>query len=122
MVQDQGCRRVGLIRDVFEEYQRLDSKWTGRLKRHFENFGRPGTTMPREHFNSEGRYPTGGKQSREVMIYAFKAFQCRIYGPMVPIKGFPTFVGFEFDMKKTDRADQALLRRVARRFGQFGQD
>jgi hypothetical protein len=42
-------------------------------------------------------------------------YQCRIYGVTVQLKGVATFVGMEIVTdKKTDRADQSLLRRVAR--------
>ena len=70
--------------------------------------------MPQEHFKSEGRFPTGGKPSRNVHVFVFKAYQCRIYGVTVPLNGIETFVGMEIVNKKEDDADQALLLRIAR--------
>jgi hypothetical protein len=120
MVQQTGSRRVGLLTEVHAQFEALEVRWKRKLERHFKHYGIPGTTMPKEHFNSEGRHPTGGPRSKEVHIYAFKAFQCRIYGVVVPIRGFPTFAGLELvNDKKKNRADQDLLRRVARRFGQY---
>lgn len=116
MVQASGAKHVGLLRRVNKEFENLEDQWLGRLKRHFRNFGLPGA-MPPEHFKVEGRFPTGGARSINLQICAFKAFQIRIYGPVIPIDGVATFAGLEMITdKKTDRADQELLRRVARKF------
>ena len=87
MVQNTGLRHVGLLPNVNELFLKLDEKWRNRLKRHFTHFGMLGMTLPREHFNFEGRHPTGGPRSQDVAVYAFKAFQCRIYGVTVDVGG-----------------------------------
>jgi hypothetical protein len=117
MVQNAGCRRVGLLPAVEKVFRSrsVEERYRKRLERYFGNYGIPGTTMPQEHFKSEGRFPTGGKPSRDVHVFVFKAYQCRIYGVALPIKGVETFVGMEIVTdKKQDDADQGLLRRVAR--------
>ncbi len=117
MVPNTGCRRVGLLSAVDKVFRsrRLDKRYRKRLERYFKNYGIPGTTMPQEHFKSEGRFPTGGRPSRDVHVFVFKAYQCRIYGVTVPLKGVETFIGMEIVTdKKTDVADQELLQRVAR--------
>ena len=120
MVQSSGHKHVGLMPDVYKVYVGLDKRWRSKLERHFRNFGIPGTTMPKEHFNSEGRHPTGGKQSKEVQVCAFKAFQHRIYGVVVGIKNVETFVGLKIvEDKKRDRADQELLKRIAQNIGPY---
>lgn len=120
MVQAQGFRHVGLLRRVHADFERLEDRWLGRLRRHFQNFGSRDAVLPPEHFKAEGRFPTGGAQSHDVLIYAFKAFQVRLYGPVIPLSDVATFVGIELVTdKKTDKANQELLRRVARRLGQY---
>ena len=116
MVQNTGCRRVGLLPAVEKAFRSrsVEERYRKRLERHFRNYGIPGTTMPQEHFKSEGRFPTGGKPSRNVHVFVFKAYQCRIYGVTVPLTGIETFVGMEIVNKKEDDADQALLLRIAR--------
>jgi hypothetical protein len=116
MVQQTGYRWVGLMSDVNREFQRLDKRWRSKLERHFRNYGIQGTTMPQEQFKSEGRFPTGGPESQMLQVYAFKAFQHRIYGATISLEGRETFVGMELVTKKQDKADQELLRRVAQRF------
>lgn len=115
MVQETGRRRVGLLPDVHEVFCELETRWRVRFERYFTTFGTPGLILPPEHFKPEGRFPTGGPKSRDVMVSVFKAYQCRIYGVTVQLNAVATFVGMEIvTNKKTDRADQELLRRVAR--------
>ncbi len=86
------------------------------MLRHFTNYGIPGITLPPEQFKSEGRYPTGGPQSKDVQVFVFKAFQCRIYGVTTTFQGVETFVGLEIlTNKKTDRVSDAFLRGIARK-------
>jgi hypothetical protein len=118
LVHEVGCRHVGLWPDAHAEFQKLDERKRGRLTRIFANFG-TGLPLPSEQFNNEGRYPTGGKQSKEILIQAFKVWQFRIYGTMVTFDKTPTFVGMSTDWKKQNNADQALLRRTARMFSEF---
>jgi hypothetical protein len=120
MVQQTGYRRVGLLNDVYRRFEKLEERWKSKFKNHFKNYGIPNTVMPREHFNTEGRFGTGGSQSRNVQLFAFKAFQHRLYGVTVPFQGFETFVGLELITdKKTNKADQELLKRVAKKFGTY---
>jgi hypothetical protein len=119
MVQDAGCRRVGLLRSVFDEFTRLEERWQSRLKRCFHQYGVPGARLPPEQFRAEGRSPLGRPGAGDVQVFVFKAFQCRIYGVTVQMNGVHTFVGMEMAIKKTDRADEALLRRVAQNSRRF---
>ena len=120
MIQDTGQRRVGMLPKAHEEFMACDERWRKKLERHFRNYGVPGTSMPHEHFNSEGRYPTGGPQSRNVQVCAFKAFQHRVYGVVMAVRSFETFVGLKVvEDKKRNRADQELLARVAKSFAPY---
>jgi hypothetical protein len=116
MVQTTGCRRVGLIPAVHREFCELERKFKSRLERHFKNYGVPRTTLPPEHFKSQGRFSTGGLAPKNVQIFVFKAFQIRIYGVTVPVCGVETFIGLEIiSDKKRDRVEAEFLQRVAKK-------
>lgn len=120
MVQQTGHRRVGLLRDVHRQFEQLEDRWKRKFENHFKNYGIPNTRMPQEHFNSEGRFGTGGPQSKNIQLFAFKAFQHQIYGVTIPYEGFETFVGLKLITdKKTNKADQRLLKRVAEGFAPY---
>lgn len=119
MIQNTGCRRVGLLPDVYAEFLKIEERQRRKLERHFRNYGIPGTTMTKEHFNSEGRHSIGDARGKDVPVCVFKAFQDRVYGVVTDVRGIETFVGLKVAKKKTDKADQALLARVARTFGPY---
>src|SRR5438477_2019179 len=106
MVQETGCRRVGLLRAVKKDFERIEKRFRLKLLQHFDHYGIPGTTMPDEHFKSEGHFPSGGQPPKNVHVFVFKAFQCRIYGITKTIEQIETFIGMEIDKKKSNRADQ----------------
>ena len=119
MVQDDGCRRVGFLPDAHVDFLAIEERQRKKLERHFRNYGVPGTSMTREHFNSEGRHSIGDVRGKSVHVCVFKAFQDRVYGVVTDVHGVETFVGVKVARKKTDRADQALLARVARSFAPY---
>jgi hypothetical protein len=114
MVQDTGCRWVGLLPDVSVAFDDLEARWRGRFQASFEKYGIRGAILSPESFMLEGRFPTGGPRSKVVAVYAFKAYQTRIYGVLAPLKGVGTFVGMALKTdKKRNKADQGLMARVA---------
>lgn len=113
--QVTGSRRVKLTVEASADFDRVEERRRTKLETHFENFGKPGTTLPEEAFVSEGRFPTGRSDIREVQVFVFKAFQTRLYGVRLHIDNCDTFIGFEMDKKKRNRADQKLLKRVAKK-------
>jgi len=70
-------------------------------------------------FKFQERLTTGGQAGAKVAIYAFKAYQLRVYGGYVPGKG-DEFVCTEIEVtKKQDEADRKVLERSARYLGEF---
>lgn len=70
-----------------------------------------------EQFKSEGRFSTGGPQSKKIMVYVGKSYQLRVYGcwnDELPRR----FECPEAVIKKKNRADQEVLQRVAHNFGE----
>ena len=109
------CTIVAL-RKVVKAYRALDHKRRGRLDRILKNFcDHDPRDLPQEQFTSEDRKSTGGKPAKEVMVYAFKVWQFRMYGVNAPISGKCRFVATEVDTdKKRDKADPQLLAAAAR--------
>jgi hypothetical protein len=70
-----------------------------------------------EQFKSEGRFSTGGPQSKKIMVYVGKSYQLRVYGCWndEPSRRFECP---EAVIKKKNRADQEVLQRVAHNFGE----
>lgn len=62
---------------------------------------------------NEGRYPVGGKN---LMVWAFKNYQLRVYGVEGSVRGKRAFFASEVEpRKKRDGADKAQLQRAAER-------
>lgn len=114
IVRDGPERRVMLSAEVLEGYAEI-GKATDRfnvsrrrsLDRLFERFCDVAKhNNNREQFVKEGNF---GKDDEAV--WAFKAFQFRVYGSSFQIDGKETFVCVTYDpAKKQNRADQVLLR------------
>lgn len=110
---------VSMLQRVHEEYEKILPEWKAKFDVAFKMF-EIGAALPRERFNSEGRHPTGGKGSVDVLIVAFKAHQHRLYGVVIENDGKKTFVGMELVTdKKKNKADQSLLKRIAKKYGDF---
>ena len=71
-----------------------------------------------EQFRREGKFSTGGKESKEIAVYAVKAHQIRVYGGFLNLNGRRTFLGVEAARKRKNKADQAQLKRVAVALGE----
>lgn len=90
-----------------------------RCEKIMEFYGRDGPmNLTPDKFRNEGRFHTGGKRGKMIMISAFKASQVRVYGGKIP--KVDCFICTEIDpAKKQDKADEAKLRRAARKLGRF---
>ena len=94
---------------------RLDTARIGRSLDHLSEQG-PGD-LNEQQFKAEGRFPTGDKAGKKVMVYVAKAFQLRVYGCWSD--GPPRrLMCPEGAIKKTNKADQEQLKRVAHCVGE----
>lgn len=90
----------------------------GRYFTEFSNYVDYFRRMGQDQFKKEGNFPDGHGGS--IAVWAFKAFQWRLYGGMGDVAGRRCFVGVAVDSdKKRDRADQELLKTAAKRLGEF---
>ena len=87
----------------------------GKVVQAFANDGRH--VLDETSFKGEGRYPTGIKGGSSEMVFAFKAYQARLYGCIDEAR--KAFVCLNFDQKKSNKANQDLLRDTAKGFGTY---
>lgn len=71
-----------------------------------------------EQFKFEGRFPSGRKRGGEQPVYVAKSDQVRIYGGPIVVGGKTILLFVEPATKKRNKADQALLKRVAKSLGE----
>ena len=111
--------KIYMTREVFETYDKLEAKWRARCEKNMEFYGRHGPqNLSKDKFRSEDRFHTGGRSGKEIMIYAFKAYQVRLYGGKIP--NVNCFICTEIDpAKKQDKADEDKLKRAARKLGRY---
>lgn len=117
LASGDACNIVALP-DVNAAIERLDDQRRRRLRFIMEKATEFGPrNMPPDQFKSEGRFPIGDRQGTQVMVFAFKVWQFRVYAAEKHIGGKRTFVCTEVDVaKKKDRADRALLGKAATNF------
>jgi hypothetical protein len=74
--------------------------------------------LDKTKFRFEDRLPAGDRRGTQVAIYAFKAWQLRVYGGMSGDES--EFICTEIDSsKKADSADQNKLKRAAKKLGTY---
>lgn len=114
VVRDGAHRRVMLSNEVWTEYDaigklkdRLPVTQRRSLDRLFERF-----CDVAAHNNNEQQFVKEGNFGPDdEAVWAFKAFQFRVYGASLRIDGKETFVGVKHDpSKKQNRANQVLLK------------
>lgn len=108
----KGCSK--LWRELYAQRADLAIKQQVQLTRFTKTYCENGREyLTPEQFKREGRFPDG--RGTKIDVYVFKPFKWRLYGIIFDLDGKPAFVGLEIDPeKKQDKADQALLKRVAK--------
>lgn len=111
---------VWLYDDAYEQYEKLCNqndknsiKERATLARYFPRFAEMGPSgFQGEMLKSQGRFPDD--DGKQIQIYAFKAYQFRIYGVVEDHFGKPSFVGTTSDpSKKSNQADKGKLKKAA---------
>lgn len=90
-----------------------------RTKRYLIEFAENGQeNLNEQQVKNEGRYPSGGKNSRLVQVFAFKGAQLRIYCGTVEKNG-KQLLCVEATKKKQNKANLAQLQRIAKKVGKI---
>lgn len=109
---------VWLSKKAVKAIRKSPSKDRGRMSKILEHLSDYGPADLKDtQYKAERRLPTGGKNSKNVMVNVCKSYQLRVYGCWED--GPPRqFMCTEAIIKKTNKADIELLKRVAQRFGE----
>ncbi|WP_141402124.1 hypothetical protein [Rhizobium subbaraonis] len=109
---------VYMTRAVAKRFEKVDVKARARCLQWMKRFADDGHEFLDEtKLKHEGRHSTGDKSGTKVAVWAFKAWQLRIYGGLV---GEKTFICTEIDdSKKRDAADQSLFGAAARKLSDY---
>ena len=101
---------------VLETFKDAPPEDRGRMERILDHLCEDGPKdLNNQQFKPEARHTCSG--GKKAMVYVAKSYQLRIYGCFQ--KGPPrAFVCPEGVFKKTDKADQKLLKRVAKKVGE----
>ena len=113
---------IRLAPDVYAAYRQaicgngeIETKRRVQLDRYFREFCDHEYFFRRlsdQKFKNEGNFPVG--KGCQVTVWAFKAWQWRLYGAILQVNGTRCFVGVNVDPnKKQDKADRKLLRDTA---------
>lgn len=70
-------------------------------------------------FVREEKFPSGQPGMSDIAVYAAKSWQLRVYGKLIRINGDSVFMCPEGTIKRTNRADQDQLARVAKVLGKY---
>lgn len=112
---------VWMTPKVRKAFGKAEARFRARCERVMQRFAEkgPGAFVDDTKFKFQERLSTGGQQGAKVAIYAFKAYQLRVYGGYVPGRG-GEFVCTEIELtKKQDEVARKVLERAARRLGEF---
>lgn len=113
-----GSRDVKSGLEGLAAHKGKDVRKVGQILKRIADFGTH-HLQNKEQLRLEGRFPNGKKDGGRVAVWAVKSHQVRVYGGTVNIKGRAVFLCVEHAQKKTDKADQKQLERVARVLGEF---
>lgn len=110
---------VWMTPKVRKAFGKAEARFRARCEKLMKRFAARGPEVLIEtQFKFQERLTTGGQKGAKVAIYAFKAYQLRVYGGYVP--GKVEFVCTEIEVtKKQDEADRKVLERSARHLGEF---
>lgn len=110
--------RVSMTPHVHKQYQRADAKARARCEKWMRFFAEDGHEyLDDKKLKHEGKFPSGKPGGTDLAIWAFKAWQLRVYGGVV---NGNHFIATEIDIaKKQDAADQAALKSAAKKLAEF---
>lgn len=109
--------KVLMTAQVNKQLKKADRKQIARCQIWMKKFCDDGFDfLTPEQLKHEGKFSVGDRKGTYVAIYAFKAWQLRIYGAVVG----NLFIATEVDIaKKQDHADRETLEAAARKLAEY---
>ncbi|ANH06258.1 hypothetical protein [Shinella sp. HZN7] len=110
--------RVFMTKGVAKRFDKTDAKERARCRAWMMRFAEDGHELLDDtKLKNEGHFSTGDKAGTKVAVWAFKAWQLRVYGGVVPGN---IFVCTEIDdSKKQNSADRDLLKAAAKKLAPY---
>lgn len=110
--------RVMMTTSVAKQFGKVDAKERARCQKWMKFFADEGfDLLDDQKLKHEGKFSSGHKSGTKVPIWAFKAWQLRVYGSLV---GGNVFVATEIDPRKQQNAaDQGKLEAAAKKIVPF---
>lgn len=109
--------KVWMTPQVAKHLRKADVKQLARCQFWMKKFAEDGFEfLTPEQLKHEGKFSVGDKRGTQVAIYAFKAWQLRIYGALVGDR----FIATDADIaKKQDQASRDTLEAAARKLADY---
>ncbi|WP_193184176.1 hypothetical protein [Nisaea sediminum] len=108
---------VWLTKQVSKNLEKASPKDRARCLKYmgfFANDGLEYLHLDDTKFKKQGDFSNGKPDGKKIPVFAFKAYQLRIYGSFLP---GGDFVGTEIDTgKKQDQANKSKLKAAAKKF------
>jgi hypothetical protein len=110
---------VWMTPKVSKRFEKAEPQYRARCLKLMAAYAERGPEiLTPQQFKHQGRFGTGDGKGTKVAICAFKDFQLRVYGGLIP--GSTEFVCTEIEVtKKKDQANPETLERAAAYLGQF---
>lgn len=109
---------VYMTRGVAKRFDKVAAKDRARCRAWMQRFADDGyENLDNTKLKNEGQFSTGDRSGTKVTVWAFKAWQLRVYGGVV--RG-SLFVCTEIDdSKKQDAANRDLLKSAAQKLASY---
>ena len=118
LVADGPYCEIWMSDDALKIYQQAPANYRARAERIMEVLVSEGPEiLTTKQFNTEGRHPAGNLDGKKMAVFAIKSYQLRVYGGWVRYDSL-VFECPEATIKKQQTADQAQLKRVAKKVGE----
>ncbi|KAB2708307.1 hypothetical protein [Brucella intermedia] len=109
--------KVFFTRQVDKQFAKADANQRARIRKWMQFFADDGhELLDTGKFKHEGKFSTGQRNGTTVSIWAFKAWQVRVYGGH-DVNG--DFVATEFDIKQQDAANREKLELAAKKLAEY---
>ena len=101
---------VLMTKTVAKRFGQADARYRSRCLKWMKIFAEEGSKKLIEtQFKSEGRFSIGDKKGTKTQVFAFKAYQLRVYGGFIPRTGGFACTGIDTAKKKYAADNNKLI-------------
>ena len=119
VVTDGDRADISLTPKVFKEFKKAKEDMRAAVLRTMRAYACNGQVMNKERYRKETTLTIQKKTRHSITVFAFKAFQLRVYGGDCQISGRRTWVGTGIDIcKKKDKTAPERLKAAAEKLAE----